>query len=72
VPVVRPRTTETTALGAAYLAGLAVGYWKNRDAIAGLWQVGRTFRPQARAAAMRRMQSDWRRAVDRVKGWAAS
>jgi glycerol kinase len=70
VPVVRPRTTETTALGAAYLAGLAVGYWKNQDEIARLWQAGRTFRPQARSAAMRRLQSDWQRAVQRAKAWA--
>ena len=70
-PVVRPRTTETTALGAAYLAGLAVGTWKNQDEIAALWQVGRTFRPQAAPGAMRRMQAEWRRAVDRSKQWAA-
>jgi glycerol kinase len=69
-PVVRPRTTETTALGAAYLAGLAVGYWKNREEIAALWQAGRTFRPQAASGAMRRRQSEWRRAVERAKGWA--
>jgi glycerol kinase len=67
--VVRPRTTETTALGAAYLAGLAVGVWRDRDEIAGLWQAGRVFRPKARAGAMRRRQSEWRRAVERAKGW---
>jgi glycerol kinase len=72
VPVVRPRTTETTAVGAAYLAGLAVGYWKDQDAIAGLWQVGQTFRPRARAGAMRQLQSDWHRAVQRAKDWAVS
>jgi glycerol kinase len=69
-PVVRPRTTETTALGAAYLAGLAVGVWKDREEIASLWQAGRTFRPQTKPGAMRRMQSEWRRAVDRSKNWA--
>ena len=69
-PVVRPRTTETTALGAAYLAGLAVGFWKHRAEIAALWQAGRTFRPRAPAAAMRRMQSEWHRAVERARGWA--
>ena len=46
VPVVRPRITETTALGAAYLAGLAVGYWKSTDEIARQWQVDRRFEPQ--------------------------
>jgi len=71
VPVVRPRTTETTALGAAYLAGLAVGFWKNRAEIARLWQVEHTFRPTAPRAAMLRLQHDWRRAVERAKNWAA-
>jgi len=70
VPVVRPRTTETTALGAAFLAGLAVGMWKSREEIAALWFVDRTFRPRAPAAATRRAQADWRRAVTRAKGWA--
>jgi len=70
VPVVRPRTTETTALGAAFLAGLAVGVWQSRDEIAALWFVDRTFQPRAPAAAARRAQADWRRAVERAKGWA--
>ena len=70
VPVVRPRTTETTALGAAYLAGLAVGFWKNRDEIAALWRAERTFRFRATAGAMKRLQTDWRRAVQRAKAWA--
>jgi glycerol kinase len=71
VPVVRPRTTETTALGAAFLAGLAVGVWKSREEIAALWFVDRIFKPRAPAAAMRRAQADWRRAVARAQGWAA-
>jgi glycerol kinase len=70
IPVVRPRTTETTALGAAYLAGLAVGTWRDRAEIATLWAEGRRFKPGAPAGAMRRLQSDWRRAVGRAKGWA--
>jgi len=70
VPVVRPRTTETTALGAAYLAGLAVGFWKDRDEIASLWSAERIFRPQGRPAAMRKLQTAWRRAVDRARDWA--
>ena len=70
VPVVRPRTTETTALGAAYLAGLAVGFWRDRDEIAALWRAERTFRPRAAAAAMRSLQGQWRRAVDRARDWA--
>lgn len=69
-PVVRPKVTETTALGAAYLAGLAVGVWPDRDAVAKQWQAQRTFEPQASAdeAAARRAQ--WRRAVERAAGWA--
>ncbi|MDI1320033.1 MAG: FGGY-family carbohydrate kinase, partial [bacterium] len=67
VPVVRPRTTETTALGAAYLAGLAVGFWKNRAEIAHLWSADRTFRAQASAAASRRLLAAWHRAVARAK-----
>ena len=70
VPVVRPRTTETTALGAAFLAGLAVGVWKSREEIAALWSVDRRFKPRAPAAATRRAQADWRRAVARAQGWA--
>ncbi|MFI5357631.1 MAG: glycerol kinase GlpK [Opitutales bacterium] len=67
VPVVRPRTGETTALGAAYFAGLAVGYWRDRAEIARLWSADRTFRPRAPAAAMRRLQTAWTRAVTRAK-----
>jgi glycerol kinase len=70
VPVVRPRTTETTALGAAYLAGLAVGFWKNRAEIARLWAADRTFRPKAAPAVMRRLQTGWHRAVARAKSQA--
>ena len=67
VPVVRPRTTETTALGAAYLAGLAVGFWQSRAEIAALWSAGRVFRPSAPSATMRRLHVGWHRAVARAK-----
>ncbi len=67
VPVVRPRTTETTALGAAYLAGLAVGYWSNRAEIARFWSADRTFRAQAPATESRRLLAEWHRAVGRAK-----
>ena len=67
VPVVRPRTTETTALGAAYLAGLAVGFWKDRAEIARLWSANRTFRAQTPAAATHRLLAEWHRAVTRAK-----
>jgi len=68
VPVVRPTMTETTALGAAYLAGLATGFWSSRDELAGHWQVDRRFLPGADVAASR---ARWREAVERSKGWAA-
>jgi glycerol kinase len=67
--VVRPQVTETTALGAAFFAGLAVGYWKNRDEIAALWRADRRYLPRATSTASR-FQRDWRRAVERAKGWA--
>jgi glycerol kinase len=67
VPVIRPRTTETTALGAAYLAGLAVGFWKNRDEIAKLWQADHTFRANASLATTRRQLAAWHSAVARTR-----
>ncbi len=70
VPVIRPRTSETTALGAAYLAGLAVGYWKNQAEIARLWSKAATFRPCAPRAAMTQLQHHWHRAITRAKNWA--
>jgi glycerol kinase len=70
VPVVRPRTTETTALGAAYLAGLAVGFWKSRDEIAALWSVDHTFQPKMKPAAAAHLQAGWQRAVERTKSRA--
>lgn len=72
VPVVRPKIRETTALGAAYLAGLAVGYWRDRSAIAGQWEVERTFQPaMSRDDADRRLR-DWDRAVERSRSWVQS
>ena len=71
VPVVRPRITETTALGAAYLAGLAVGFWSSTEELASQWQVGRRFEPRmARAQADLRLE-EWSRAVQRARAWAA-
>jgi len=70
VPVIRPRVTETTALGAAYLAGLAVGFWQDEGELAALWQVDRRFEP-ARSADWRAEQlAGWRRAVQRSLHWA--
>src|SRR6185437_3619571 len=69
VPVVRPKVLETTALGAAYLAGLTVNLWKSREALASHWQVDRRFEPRmARAEAEGRM-ARWREAVRRARNW---
>jgi len=69
VPVVRPAVTETTALGAAYLAGLAVGFWKSADEIAGQWRVDRRFEPSMPRATASRLRERWREAVGRSRGW---
>jgi glycerol kinase len=70
LPVVRPKVTETTALGAAYLAGLAVGVWPGREAIAHQWAVDRRFEPKISADEAASRRTIWRRAVERAKGWA--
>jgi glycerol kinase len=69
VPVVRPAVTETTALGAAYLAGLAVGYWPSVDAITGQWKVDRRFEPSMAPAAAAALRERWSAALERAKGW---
>jgi glycerol kinase len=69
VPVVRPAVTETTALGAAYLAGLAVGYWPSVEAISGQWKVDRRFEPGMPRRAARALRERWTAALGRSKGW---
>jgi glycerol kinase len=71
VPVLRPRVTETTALGAAYLAGLAVGFWASREEIAAQWQCERRFEPAMSADRRGALLARWARAVERAKGWEA-
>jgi glycerol kinase len=69
VPVVRPKVTETTALGAAYLAGLATGFWESTEELARNWQVDRQFEPRmGRDEAATRM-ARWSQAVERSRGW---
>jgi glycerol kinase len=69
VPVVRPQVTETTALGAAYLAGLGVGFWSSTADVAANWRVDRRFEPgMSRDEAAARM-ARWASAVDRSRGW---
>ena len=67
--VTRPIITETTALGAAYLAGLAVGYWKDKEEIAKSWYVSQKFEPNIDAKERERLYTGWKKAVSRVKNW---
>ena len=69
VPVVRPKVIETTALGAAYLAGLAVGFWKDRSDVSRSWQVDRTFEPELSSERAEELKSRWRKALDRARDW---
>ena len=68
--VLRPAIRETTALGAAYLAGLATGVWKDRDEIRSLWHCNMTFAPQMDEAERTRLLSGWHKAVGRSCDWA--
>jgi glycerol kinase len=70
VPVVRPKVTETTALGAAYLAGLAVGYWQNSEEIGAQWRADRSFEPGMSRDQVESLMAGWRKAVERAKNWA--
>ncbi|GFK92623.1 Glycerol kinase [Fundidesulfovibrio magnetotacticus] len=69
-PVERPRVTETTALGAAFLAGLAVGFWSDLEELESLWRLDRRFEPAMSRAGRDALVGEWRRAVERAKGWA--
>ena len=72
VPVLRPKVSETTALGAAYLAGLAVGYWKDKEDIAVQWQVDSQFDPGMNLKQVKKLTLGWQKALGRSKGWLAS
>jgi glycerol kinase len=69
IPVVRPAVIETTALGAAYLAGLAVGFWKNPRSLASQWKAERVFEPQMPRGQAQELQARWSQALERAKGW---
>ncbi|MFO7965062.1 MAG: glycerol kinase GlpK [Desulfobacterales bacterium] len=69
VPVIRPTVTETTALGAAYAAGLAIGFWKDFDELVQNWSVDRTWSPAMKDAERRKGISGWQKAVERTYGW---
>ena len=71
VPVRRPAVLETTALGAAYLAGLAAGYWKDREEIATHWSLEREFNPATSPSTREQLFRRWEQAVSRSRSWAA-
>ena len=70
VPVKRPAMIETTSLGAAYLAGLATGYWKNREDVIENWQISRIFEPQMKPDRRTELLAGWKKAVNTSLGWA--
>jgi glycerol kinase len=70
VEVQRPAITETTALGSAYLAGLAMGFWSSQEEIAGQWSIDRSFEPQMSADQRESLYAGWQKAVERAKAWA--
>jgi glycerol kinase len=65
----RPTVAETTALGAAYLAGLAVGYWKDLSDVADNWALDQEFKPDMPATEREERYGQWRQAVERTLGW---
>lgn len=69
IPVIRPQMTETTALGAAYLAGLATGFWKDVEDIASQWQAERTFRSGITLEKQKKITEDWQKALGRARTW---
>jgi len=67
--VVRPQVAETTSLGAAYAAGLAVGYWSSLDELRGLWREGERWAPSMERSEASRLMGDWHKAVEKASGW---
>jgi glycerol kinase len=70
IPIVRPKVTETTALGAAYLAGLATGFWNDIDSLSKQWQEDKRFEPKMPAAQAAAHLQKWQVAVEKSKAWA--
>ncbi len=70
IPVVRSGIAETTALGAAYLTGLSVGYWDSLETIEGLWRTDQEFEPGMYLGKVRKARKGWSLALERSKGWA--
>ena len=72
VPVVRPTVTETTALGAAYAAGLAVGFWENLDDLRNQWDINHVFKPVMGSDQREQLYQGWKKAVNRTLNWVES
>src|SRR5690606_34116797 len=70
VPVVRPQMLETTALGAAYMAGIGIGIWTGEDEVAAHWQEAARFQPRMKPPERQAMLERWHRAIERSRGWA--
>ncbi|HEX8494600.1 MAG TPA: glycerol kinase GlpK [Pyrinomonadaceae bacterium] len=70
VPIEVPETTETTSLGAAYLAGLAVGFWQSKEELDAKWKMARRYEPQMNESERERLYERWSKAVERAKNWA--
>jgi glycerol kinase len=70
VPVLRPANTETTAFGAAALAGLGVGFWQSQEELAALWTLEKRFEPQMPRDEAARRRARWSQAVERSRDWA--
>jgi glycerol kinase len=70
IPVIRPKTIETTALGAAYLAGLATGFWKNTGEIEAQWEAERTFTREISDSDRQRLTEGWKKAVTCARSWS--
>ncbi|HEY5729270.1 MAG TPA: FGGY-family carbohydrate kinase, partial [Anaerolineales bacterium] len=69
VPVIRPKVAETTALGAAYAAGLAVGFWKDYDELRSNWGMDKEWKPAMSAETRKKLYSGWKKAVTRTFDW---
>jgi glycerol kinase len=69
VPIQRAAVAETTALGVAYLAGLAVGLWRDTNELARLWRAAETYEPRMSADQRETFYAGWKRAVERARGW---
>jgi glycerol kinase len=69
IDVVRPKNAEATVMGAAYLAGIAVGYWPDKETIARQWQVDRVFKPKMDPGMRNKVHEIWHKALGRAQGW---